>query len=82
MPNMKVLALMAWDKKILKVFRLPWQPEVVKEFKYLKYSESALTKDNLCVVSLKYVGRFQRRRFLSNCLLTNKQTDRLTTDTD
>ena len=33
------------------------------EFVSLKYSESALPKDHFCEVSLKSVGRFERRRF-------------------
>ena len=44
-------------------FRLPWQPEFFIEFISLKYSESASPKDHFCEVSLKSVGRFQRRRF-------------------
>ena len=65
MPNLKALARMVWDKKIFKVFffRLPWQPEFFTEFKSLKFSESASAKDHFCGVSLKSVGRFQRRRF-------------------
>ena len=42
--------------------RLPWQPEFSMEFKSLKYFESASPKDHFCEVSLKSVGRFQRRR--------------------
>ena len=44
----------------------PKQPEFFMEFKSLKYSESASPEDHFCVVSLKYVGQFQRRRCLYN----------------
>ena len=44
-------------------FWLPWQPEFFKELKSLKISESASPKNHFCEVSLKSVGRFQRRRF-------------------
>ena len=33
------------------------------ELQSLKFSESASPKDHFCEVSLKSVGRFQRRRF-------------------
>ena len=37
--------------------------EFFTEFKALKYSESASPKGHLSEVSLKSVGRFQKRRF-------------------
>ena len=53
---MKALALMVWDKKIFKVFL-----SVAMETRV--FHESASPMDHLCEVSLKPVGRFQRRRF-------------------
>ena len=48
------------QKDFLSFFhRLPWQ----SEFKSLNFSESASPKGHFCDVSLKSVGRFQRRRF-------------------
>ena len=43
-------------------FQLLWQPEFFTEFKSLKYSESASSKDHFCEVSSKSVGRFQKRK--------------------
>ena len=78
MKNMNTLALTVWDKKIFKVFffLLQWQPQFFVEFKSLKYSDSASPRDHFCEVSLKSVGRFQRRRFffLSNCSRTGGLT--------
>ena len=62
MPNMKALAPTVWDKKIFKVFS------------YGCHSESASPKDHFSEVSLKSVGRFQRRRFISNCSRTDGWT--------
>ena len=83
MPNVKALALKVWDKNIFIsfFFWLPWQPEFFKEFKSLKYSESASPMDHFCEVLLKSVGRFQRR-FLSNCSRTDRHTDGCQTDID
>ena len=65
MPDMKALALLVWDKKTFKVFSFGCHgnQEFFKEFESEKFSESASPKDHFCEVSLKSVGRFQRRRF-------------------
>ena len=44
------------------------------EFESLKYSESASPKDHFCEVSLKSVGRFQRRRFFKYAIV-HRRTD-------
>ena len=44
-------------------FRLPWQPDFFTELVSLKFCQSASPKDHFCEISLKSVGRFQRRRF-------------------
>ena len=44
MPNLVAPGLMAFDKKIFKVFKifsvlLPWQPQFLTESNFLRYSE-------------------------------------------